>query len=189
MGKVIVVQFVTLDGIVEDPDGSDGTPAGGWAFRFGREAVAGDKFKVGPMLDTGVLLLGRSTWELFSHLWPNRTDEFAIAMNRVQKAVVSRTAPDLDGWANSYLLEEDLEAGVARMAQARDVIVVGSTSVVHALTAADLVDEYRLLVFPAAVGVGKKLFIGPQDLEMASAEASGPAVLVSYRRAKPGALA
>ncbi|MBO0714704.1 MAG: hypothetical protein J2P59_08105, partial [Acidimicrobiales bacterium] len=124
MGKVIVSQFVTLDGIVGDPDGSDGTQGGGWAFRFGPEGVAGDKFKLGPSLDEGVLLLGRSTWELFSRIWPNRSDEFARAMNRVQKVVVSRSAPDLGAWSNSSLLEDDLEAGAARLARERDVIVV-----------------------------------------------------------------
>jgi dihydrofolate reductase len=149
--------------------------------------LAGDKFKLGPVLDTGVLLLGRSTWELFSRLWPNRTDDFARAMNRVQKVVVSRATPSLDAWSNSSLLEDDLQAGVARLARQRDVVVVGSTSVVHALTAADLVDEYRLLVFPTAVGAGEKLFVAPLDLELASVEASGPAALVSYRRTKPGA--
>lgn len=184
MGKVIVIQFVTLDGIVEDPDGSGGTAGGGWAFRFGPEAVAGDKFKVGPILEEGVLLLGRSTWELFSRIWPNRTDEFSRAMNRAHKVVVSRSAPDLGAWSNSSLLEDDLEAGAMRLARERDVIVMGSTSVVHALTAADLVDEYRLLVFPSAVGAGEKLFVSPVDLELAAAEASGPAVLASYQRTK-----
>ena len=75
--SVIVVEFVTVDGVVEDPDGSGGTATGGWAFRHGPEAVAGDKFRLGPLLDTGTLLLGRTTWELFSKLWPGRTDEFS----------------------------------------------------------------------------------------------------------------
>src|SRR4051812_40370957 len=108
MGKVIVIQFVTVDGIVEDPDGSGGTAEGGWAFRFGPESVAGDKFRLGPILETGVLLLGRRTWELFSRLWPSRTDEFATAMNRIPKLVVSRTAPVLDVWSNSVLVDGDL---------------------------------------------------------------------------------
>jgi dihydrofolate reductase len=70
--KVIVIQFVTLDGVVEDPDGSGGTPGGGWAFRFGPRRVHGDDFKLGSILDTGVLLMGRTTWEAFSRRWPNR---------------------------------------------------------------------------------------------------------------------
>ena len=72
--SVIVIEFITLDGIVTDPDGSGGTPAGGWAFRHGRDAVAGDMFRLGSALDEGVLLLGRKTWELFSRIWPGRDD-------------------------------------------------------------------------------------------------------------------
>jgi dihydrofolate reductase len=182
MGKVIVIEFVTLDGVVEDPDGEDGTPGGGWAFRFGPEAVAGNKFKIGPIFDTGVLLLGRRTWEKFSGIWPNRTDDFALAMNRMQKLVVSNTSPRLDAWRNSSLLEGDLLEGVARVAQDRDVVVAGSTSVVHALVAADAVDEYRLLVFPTALGAGEKLFVTPVELRLTSNEASGAAVLLGYAR-------
>lgn len=182
MGKVIVIEFVTLDGVVEDPDGFDGTPGGGWMWRFGPEAVSGDKFRIGPLFDTGVLLLGRSTWERFSGIWPNRTDDFSNAMNRMQKLVVSNTSPPLDAWSNSSLLESDLVDGVARVKRERDVVVAGSTSVVHALTAADAVDEYRLLVFPAAVGVGRKLFVSPVDLRLTSNETSGAAVLLRYER-------
>jgi hypothetical protein len=69
--SVIVIEFITLDGIVSDPDGSGGTPAGGWVFRHGREAVAGDPFRLGSVLDNGVLLLGRKTWQLFSRIWPS----------------------------------------------------------------------------------------------------------------------
>lgn len=78
--SVIVIEFITLDGIVSDPDGSAGTPLGGWAFRHGPEAVAGDKFRLGRTLDEGVLLLGRATWQLFSRLWPGRDDPFAARM-------------------------------------------------------------------------------------------------------------
>ncbi|MEU2626934.1 hypothetical protein [Kitasatospora sp. NPDC007106] len=72
--SVVVIEFITLDGVVSDPDGSGGTPLGGWAFRFGREAVAGDKFRLGSTLDEGVMLFGRETWQLFSRLWPGRDD-------------------------------------------------------------------------------------------------------------------
>jgi dihydrofolate reductase len=183
MGKVIVIEFVTLDGIVEDPDGSGGTPGGGWAFRFGPDAVAGDKFKLGPIFDTGVLLVGRSTWELFSRIWPNRTGEFANAMNRIQKVVVSRSAPIFDAWSNSSPLEGELVEGVSSLRRDRDVVVVGSMSVVHALAAADAVDEYRLLVFPTALGAGEKLFVAPVDLQLTSIEVSSTAVLARYQRA------
>jgi dihydrofolate reductase len=186
MGKVIVIEFVTLDGVMEDPDGSDGTPSGGWAFRFGPDAVAGDKFRLGPVLDTGVLVLGRSTWQLFAHIWPNRSDEFAQAMNRIPKAVASPTSPDLGLWSNSSLLEGDLVEGIVRLAQDRDVVVAGSTSVVHALAAADAVDEYRVLVFPTALGEGTRLFVSPVNLQLTSVEPSATTILALYQRS-PGA--
>ena len=96
MPQTIVLAFSTLDGIIEDPDGSQRTPRGGWAFRDG--PVAPDHFRLGPKLDTGVLLLGRKTWELFSHIWPGRTDDFSLAMNRMPKLVASRTRTDLSAW-------------------------------------------------------------------------------------------
>src|ERR1700761_7140257 len=89
VARIILAQFITLDGVTEDPDGSDGTPFGGWAFRHGRDAVAGDKFDYGPILQTGVFLFGRTTWEYFSTLWPGRDDPFARALNAADKAVAS----------------------------------------------------------------------------------------------------
>jgi dihydrofolate reductase len=184
-GKVIVNQFVTLDGVVEDPDGSGGTPGGGWAFPSGPKRVAGDDFKLGSILDTGVFLMGRTTWEVFSGRWPNRSDEFADVMNRIPKVVVSRSAPALDAWSNSSLLEGELVAGVADLTRHQDVVVVGSTSVVHALAAADAVDEYRLLVIPTALGAGERLFVAPVDLQLTSIETVGEAVLARYDRTAP----
>jgi dihydrofolate reductase len=181
-GKVIVTQFVTLDGVVEDPDGSAGTPGGGWAFRSGATKVVADGFKLGSILDTGVLLFGRTTWDAFSGRWPNRDGDFADAMNRIPKVVVSRSAPALDAWNNSSLLEGELLAGVADLTRGQDVVVIGSTSVVHALAAADAVDEYRLLVIPTALGAGERLFVAPVDLQLASIETVGEAVLARYDR-------
>src|SRR4051794_14022745 len=110
-GKVVVVQFVTLDGVVEDPDGSGGLPGGGWAFRSGPKRLQGDDFQVGPLLESGVLLMGRRTWEAFSQRWPTRSGALADTMNRVPKVVVSRSAPALDAWSNSSRLEGPLVAG------------------------------------------------------------------------------
>ena len=152
MYRTIVISFSTVDGITEDPDGRDGTSNGGWAFRHGPEAVAGDKFKLGPLFDSGVLLLGRKTWQKFSHLWPSRTTDFAASMNRIPKLVVSHSVIDLSAWANSSLLSGDLFDAVAEQKKERDVVVVGSASVVHALAEQDLVDEYRILVFPDLAG-------------------------------------
>jgi dihydrofolate reductase len=182
-GKVIVIQFVTLDGVVEDPDGSGGTPGGGWAFRFGPKRVAGDDFKLGSIYETGVLLVGRTTWEAFARRWPSRSDEFANAMNGIPKVVVSQSGPALDAWSNSSLLEGELVAGVADLTRTHDVVVVGSTSVVHALAAADAIDEYRLLVVPTALGAGKRLFVTPVDLQLMSIETVGEALLARYDRA------
>jgi dihydrofolate reductase len=181
--SVIVIEFITLDGIVSDPDGSGGTPAGGWAFRHGADAVAGDKFRLGSVLDEGVLLLGRKTWELFSRIWPGRDDPFSRRMNAVPKLVASRTLADTSAWGPSQAVDGDL-AGVVKREQ-RDVVVTGSLSVVRALMAGDLIDEYRLLTFPDVLGTGERLFPDgspPASLECLSAERSGAAVLARYGR-------
>jgi dihydrofolate reductase len=182
--SVIVIEFITLDGIVSDPDGSGGTPAGGWAFRHGPGTVAGDKFQLGSVLDDGVMLLGRSTWQLFSRLWPGRDDPFSARMNAVPKLVASRTLTDTSAWANSRVIEGDLVETVKR--EPRDVIITGSLSVVHALMAGGLIDEYRLLVFPTILGTGERLFPAggpPAYLESLSAERTGAAILTRYARA------
>ena len=182
--SVIVIQFITLDGIVSDPDGSGGTPTGGWAFRHGPAAVAGDKFQLGDVLDHGVMLLGRVTWQLFSRLWPGREDPFSVRMNAVPKLVASSTLTDTSAWANSQVIDGDLLDAVKR--ERRDVIITGSLRVVHALMAEDLIDEYRLLTFPTILGTGERLFPAgrpPAYLECLSAERVGAAVLTRYGRA------
>jgi dihydrofolate reductase len=186
MNRVIVIEFITLDGVVEDPDGSAGTPGGGWAFRHGPEAVAGDKFKLGARLDTGALLLGRGTWQLFAQLWPGRSDEFSMRMNTAPKWVASRTLTDVGAWSNSRVIEGELSGEVPRLRSERDVIVIGSTSVVHTLMEHDLVDEYRLLVFPTVHGAGRRLFTsraGAGDLRLVSVEQSGAVALLRYESA------
>ncbi|MPY33907.1 riboflavin biosynthesis protein RibD [Streptomyces adustus] len=181
--SVVVIEFTTLDGIVSDPDGSGGTPLGGWAFRHGPEAVAGDKFRLGSTLDDGVLLLGRGTWQLFSRLWPNRDDPFSRRMNAVPKLVATRTLTDVSAWANSRILAGDLLDAVKR--ERRDVVVTGSLGVVRQLMAEDLVDEYRLLTFPTVLGSGHRLFPAdtpPTELRCLAAEQIGAAVLTRHRR-------
>lgn len=180
MGKVIVAQFVTLDGVVTDPDGSGGTPDGGWAFRFGPEVVGGDKFRMGPVLDTGVKLVGRTTWQLFARLFPSRTDEFSRKLNAMEKLVASRSLDHVDAWSNSTLLRGDLIEEVRRRRMVQDVMVTGSGSVVEQLAARDLVDQYRLLVFPVVLGKGRRLFDGvgaATELQLGSVEDAGHGVL------------
>jgi dihydrofolate reductase len=109
--SVIVIQFITLDGFVSDPDGSGGTPAGGWAFRPGPGTVAGDKFRLGSALDDGVMLLGRKTWQLFSRLWPGRDDPFSARMNAVPKLVGTRTLADTSAWADSRVIDLTFPTG------------------------------------------------------------------------------
>jgi dihydrofolate reductase len=189
MGQVIVIQFVSLDGVTYDPDGSDGSALGGWAFRFGPEAVAGDKFRLGDLFDTGTMLLGRRTWQLFAGIFPGRDDPFSATMNAIPKLVASRSLTDASRWQHSAVLDGDLVTAVRKRKQDQDVIVAGSGSVVRALIAEDLVDEYRLLVFPVVLGEGARLFpdgTAPTDLTLVSAETSGPAVRLTYTRPVTG---
>lgn len=181
--SVIVISFVTLDGIMTDPDGSSGSERGGWMFRFGPEAVGGDPFRLGPLLGEAVLLFGRGTWEHFAQLWPNREDELARQLNAARKLVATRTPFDPSAWANSAVLEGDLLDAVKN--EQRDVILFGSLSVARQLAAADLVDEYRLITFPTVVGSGEPLFApnGPSaQFACVTAEPVGPLVLTGYQR-------
>lgn len=187
MNRIIVIQFITLDGVIEDPDGSAGTPGGGWAFRYGPEAVAGDKFRLGSRLDTGALLLGRATWQLFAKIWPGRSDDFSRKMNAAPKWVASATLSDVSAWNNSRMIDGDLISEVERLRGERDVIVIGSVGVVRTLMEHNLVDEYRLLVFPAVVGSGRRLFTSPagaSDLRLLCAEQSGAVALLCYEQVR-----
>jgi dihydrofolate reductase len=207
MPRIIVVALSTLDGVVQDPTGEERTGEerfthGGWAYREGPEAVADDQFEhdrpahehgsllqalLAPAaLETGVLLFGRKTWEIFSRIYAHRSDDLGAAMNRVPKLVASRSLADVSGWPNSSLIENDLVTTVQQQKGDRDVIVVGSASVVHALGQRNLVDEYRILMFPSALGGGERLFTPettPISLRLLSAEAAGQAVLLRYERA------
>lgn len=181
--SVIVISFVTLDGIVTDPDGSGGSTRGGWMFRYGRESIDGDKFRIGQLMDKGVLLFGRGTWQQFARLWPAREGEFADRMNAAAKLVATRGALDVSAWANSTALDGDLLEAVR--GEQRDVIVLGSLTIARRLAAADLVDEYRLITVPTVLGTGEPLF--PADapyaeFECVSSELAGPLPLTCYRR-------
>lgn len=189
MPKVIVAEFISLDGVVEDPDGAEGSAAGGWAFRYGPQAVAGDKFGFREVLDTGVLALGRRTWQRFSQLWPRRSDTFSAKMNAIEKLVASRTLTEVGGWRNSTLLAGDVVQEVSRRRARQDVIVVGSLSVAQLFMGRDLVDEYRLLVFPVVLGQGRRLFgteSRPVHLVRTGAQAEGAATLLTFSREPRG---
>ncbi|MBL7252772.1 dihydrofolate reductase family protein [Paractinoplanes lichenicola] len=168
MGDIIVIQFVTLDGVVSGPQD--------WAFKYG--PVTDDKFRLGERMTKGVQLYGRRTWEQFSRLWPGRDSDYAKVMNSVPKRVATRTGIDATAWENSAAIEGDPLVWAAE--EERDVVVIGSTSLVRALATAGLVDEYRLLTFPAVAGGGDRLPIG--DYRFTATELVGAAVLTVLRR-------
>ncbi|MBG0561130.1 dihydrofolate reductase family protein [Actinoplanes aureus] len=177
MGDVIVIQFATLDGVVSDPDGRWGTGHGGWAFRNGQGPVTGDRFGLGARMEQGVQLYGRRTWEHFARLWPGRDTAYARLMNTVPKRVATRTGIDATRWQNSAPIEGDPITWVTGERERRDIVVIGSLSLVHTLAAADLIDEYRLLIFPTIAGAGDRLFAKPADLRFTQVESAGPAML------------
>src|SRR5438067_12829022 len=151
MGKVVVSQFITVDGVVEDPGGSEQSQYGGWAFEFDR-GEDGDKFKLDEVMTAGALLLGRRTYEGFAEAWPSREGEFADKFNTMPKYVVSSTLGSAD-WNNSTLLKGDVveEVSKLRREQKGNIVVHGSGRLVQTLLEHDLVDELRLMVFPVVL--------------------------------------
>jgi dihydrofolate reductase len=158
MGRIVVSEFVTLDGVMEDPGGAEGHPRGGWAFQFDR-GPAGDKFKLDEVMEAESLLLGRRTYEGFAQAWPARTGEFADKMNGMPKVVISSTMKDA-AWNNSKVIGSNPldEVRKLRSTSRGDILVAGSAQLVNTLLDNDLVDEYRLMVFPVVLGDGKRLF-------------------------------
>ena len=158
MSNLVVSQFVTLDGVMEDPGGVEGFERGGWAFRFNRDDE-GERFKLEEALASDALLLGRATYAVFAASWPSRTGDFADKFNGMPKYVVSTTLENAE-WNNSTLIKDDVVSEVARLKQRHsgDILVNGSAQLVRTLMEYDLVDEYRLMVFPVVLGRGKRLF-------------------------------
>ncbi len=158
MGKVVVTEFVSLDGVMEDPGGSEDFKHGGWSFEIAR-GDEGDKFKMDEVLESEALLLGRVTYEGFAEAWPPRKGEFADKFNNMPKYVVSSTMREPE-WNNSTVLTGDLTAEVSKLRQEvdGDIVVHGSAQLAQALAERDLVDEWRLMVFPVLLGGGKRLF-------------------------------
>ena len=158
MRKLVVTEFVTVDGVAEDPGGSEGTSFGGWGFKFNR-GDEGDKFKYDELMASDALLLGRITYEGFASAWPSRSgDEFSDKFNSMTKYVVSSSLHDPE-WNNSHVISFDDIAGL-KDEDGGDIAVHGSLSLARALTAAGLVDGFRLMVFPTIAGDGKRLFDG-----------------------------
>jgi dihydrofolate reductase len=165
MGRIIVTEFISLDGVVEDPGGAEDFKYGGWSFEIDR-GEEGDKFKLDEALEAGALLLGRVTYEGFAAAWPSREGEFADKFNSMPKYVVSSTLQDPE-WSNTTVLRGDLAEEVSKLKQDQDgdIVVHGSARLVQALIDRDLFDELRLMVFPVILGRGKRLFGETSDKE------------------------
>jgi dihydrofolate reductase len=181
MGRIVVTEFMSLDGVVEDPGGAEDYEHGGWAFEFAR-GDEGDAFKVEETRNAGAMLLGRVTYEGFAEAWPSREGDFADMFNSMPKYVVSATLKDPE-WTNTTVLDGDLAQAVARVRDATegDVVVHGSAQLAQALIERDLVDELRLMVFPVVLGTGKRLFGDPgakKKLRLSGSQAVGDGVLI-----------
>jgi dihydrofolate reductase len=158
MGRIVVTEFVSLDGVMEAPGGGEDYKHGGWTFEIER-GEEGDKFKLDETMASEALLLGRRTYEGFAAAWPSRDGEFADKFNSMPKYVVSSTLKDPE-WNNTAVLDGELAAEVAKIKEQQegDIVVHGSAQLVQALLENDLVDELRLMVFPVVLGTGKTLF-------------------------------
>jgi dihydrofolate reductase len=158
MGRIVVTEFMSLDGVIEAPGGGEDFKHGGWSFEISR-GDAGDKFKLDEALSSEALLLGRVTYEGFAAAWPSRDGEFADKFNAMPKYVVSSTLEDPE-WNNSIVLKGDVADEVAKLKREQDgdIVVHGSPQLVQTLIEHDLVDEFRLMVFPVVLGSGKRLF-------------------------------
>jgi len=158
MGRIVVTEFISLDGVVEDPGGSEDFKHGGWSFAIS-SGDDGGAFKLEETRASDALLLGRVTYEGFAEAWPSRDGEFADMFNSMPKYVVSSTLANAE-WNNSTVLRGDLAEEVATLKQRhdRDVVVHGSVRLVQALIEHDLVDELRLMLFPVVLGSGLRLF-------------------------------
>jgi dihydrofolate reductase len=182
MRKIVVTEFLSLDGVMEDPGGAEGFKHGGWSFKF--SDPEGMKFKLDETLGSGALLLGRVTYEGFAAAWPDRTDDvgFADKMNSMPKYVVSTTLRD-PSWGDTTVISDNVVEELTRLKDAPgdDIYVHGSRTLVQTLLANELVDELHLMVFPVVLGSGKKLFGDFDDantLKLASSRALDNGTLI-----------
>jgi dihydrofolate reductase len=188
MGKLVVTEFVSLDGVMQAPGGED-FKYPGWTFDFDR-GEDGNQFKLDETLETDALLIGRVTYESFAGAWPSREGEFADKFNSMPKYVVSSTLEDPE-WNNTTVLKGDAVASASKLKQDIEGIVQvpGSLRLVQALTEADLVDELHLMVFPVVLGTGRRLFgetSEKSDWRLTEAKPVGPdgVLVLIYERAR-----
>jgi dihydrofolate reductase len=181
MGRIVVTEFVSLDGVMEAPGGGEEYRHAGWTFQIAR-GDEGDRFKLDETLEAEALLLGRTTYEGFAAAWPQREGEFADKLNGMPKYVVSSTLKDPE-WNNTTVLSGDLVEEIARLREQSggDVVVHGSAQLAQALLEHDLVDELRLMVFPVVLGTGKRLFGATSDkkpMKLTSSRTVGDGVAI-----------
>jgi dihydrofolate reductase len=187
VGRIVVTEFVSLDGVMEDPGGSEAFEHGGWSFEISRGAE-GDQFKVDETMGSEALLLGRVTYEGFADAWPSRDGEFADKFNTMPKYVVSSTLTDPE-WTNSTVLSGDVVESVAKLRDELDgeIVVHGSAQLAQTLLENDLVDEVRLMVYPVVLGTGKRFFGETSDkkrLKLSDSKVVGDGVaILVYERA------
>jgi dihydrofolate reductase len=191
MRKIVVTEFMSLDGVIDSPGGDNDFARGGWTFAF--QDPEGYAYKLEELQTHDALLLGRLTYEGFAAAWPGRTDEagFADKMNGMAKYVVSTTLDaDTATWENSTVISENVPEEIAKLKEqpGGDILVAGSGALVRTLMAHDLVDEYRLMVFPIVLGTGKKLFGDTDDsvvLALAGSQVLDTGTLIlTYRPAR-----
>ena len=160
MGRIVVTEYMSVDGVVEAPSGTESFERVGWTDAFSR-GPEGDKFKLDETMNSAALLLGRVTYDGFAAVWPHFEGEFADKFNTMPKYVVSSTLADPE-WNNTTVLRGDVVDEVSTLKQRYDgdIVVHGSPQLAQTLIEHDLVDEFRLLVYPVIVGAGKRLFGG-----------------------------
>jgi dihydrofolate reductase len=185
MGTLAVTEFISLDGVVEDPGGSESFKYGGWTFEI--DSGDGMTFKYEETMATEALLLGRVTYEGFAAAWPSRDGEFADKFNTMPKYVVSSTLKQAD-WTNSTILDGDVVEDVSKLKASTEglIVVHGSIQLAQTLLEHDLVDELHLMLFPVVLGQGKRLFGATSNkkrLELEESRAVGDGVVILlYRR-------
>ena len=188
MGKIIISENISLDGVVQDPTGEEGFRLGGWFGRFGgKDIEEWAKVALDEALRAEALLLGRRSDEWFAARWSARDGEWADRLNSLPKYVVSSTL-DQAKWANSTVLKGDVVTEVSKLRQELDgdIVVYGSTRLVHTLMEHDLVDELRLTVYPVVLGSGERLFGETSDkipMRLISTQTVGDGLaLLTYER-------
>ncbi len=177
MGKLVVTEFVSIDGVFEDPGGAEGYEHGGWTFEYSR-GEDGDRFKLDELMEADVQLLGRVTYEGFAKAWPSREGPFAEKLNNDPKYVVSTTLHDPE-WKNTTVISADMVEEIGKLRDETDgaILVAGSGTLVGTLLGADLVDELRLMIFPTILGRGRRLFPDGVDrlkLKLSESRTVGP---------------